>query len=119
MKRLALLLVLATTLVPAQGCAPAACAYGPSEIREEPVSAGIDAAIDTLIAFRAEDEGVFTAVTASDAPERLSFAVEDAGIRMKGTVADAGTYAFTLLVEEVEGDVCAAWARYDVVLTVE
>ncbi len=119
MKRLALLLILATTLIPAQGCAPAACAYGPSELREEPVSAGVGAEIDVRIAFRAEYEGLFTAVTADDAPDGLSFAVEDTGVRMTGTVADAGTYAFTVLVEEVEGDVCAAWARYDVVLTVE
>jgi hypothetical protein len=118
-KRLALLLSLVVTLVHAQGCAPAACAYGPSEIREESVSAGAGAELDTLIAFRAEDEGLFTAVTADDAPEGLMFTVEDAGVRMTGAVADAGTYAFTVLVEEVEGDVCAAWARYDVVLTVE
>lgn len=119
MKRLALLLALTAVLLPAQGCQSAACAYGPSELREEPVSAVAGAELDALIAFRAEDEGLFTSVTVDGAPEGLAFAVEDAGVRMTGSVSEAGTYDFTVLVEEIEGDVCASWARYDVLLDVE
>jgi hypothetical protein len=51
--------------------------------------------------------------------EGLEIAVQDDGVALSGAVAEAGSYAFTILVEAEEGDVCAEWARYDAALTVE
>lgn len=100
-------------------CEPGGCAYGPTEIRDEAVDAVAGEAIDAFIAFPEGSEGVFTAATADEAPEGLEIAVQDDGVALSGAVAEAGTYAFTILVEAEEGNVCAEWARYDVVLTVE
>lgn len=52
-------------------------------------------------------------------PEGLEIALEDDGVALSGAVAAAVSYAFTILVEAEEGDICAGWARYDAVLTVE
>lgn len=101
------------------GCGDPACAYGPSELRDESFTAEADAPIDGFVAYGDIDGSVFTAVSTEDAPSGVELSLEDGGVAIGGSIAEAGTYAFTVLVEAEAGDVCAEWARYDVTLTVE
>jgi hypothetical protein len=116
MSRLLVLLPAVALFLP--GCDEGACAYGPSEIRDEALSATAGATIDQFIAF-SEEDAPYTHVSADEAPEGLELGIGGDGIVVSGQVDEPGTYTFVVVVEEEEGEVCAAWARYDVTLTVE
>lgn len=94
------------------------CAYGPSEIRSVNLTSAAGANISEFIAFQTTDKGLFTSVESQDAPASLTLTLADDGVKIAGSVAEKGTYSFQILVREKAGDTCAAWARYDVWLTV-
>lgn len=95
------------------------CAVGPSEIRDEALSAGVGEAIGGFIPFGEIDASVFSAVSSDDAPAGVALSLEEGGVVVDGSIAAAGAYAFAILVEADPGNACAAWARYDVTLTAE
>ena len=101
------------------GCEEPACAYGPSEIRDEALTAAAGAPIDGFIAYGDIDGSVFNFVSSEDAPAGIELSLEDGGVAVDGSIAEPGTYSFTALVQADEGDACSEWARYDVTLTVE
>ncbi len=100
------------------GCDGAPCAYGPTEIKDVALTADAGVALRESIAFAADSVGDFTSVSATDAPVGLTFTLASDSVKVGGSVAEAGTYAFQVLVQAKAGQACAKWARYDVTLTV-
>jgi hypothetical protein len=100
-----------------------ACAYGPSEIRDEALTAAAGEPIDAVIAFGDIDTSPFASgsagVSSDDLPPGVTLSLTDEGVAVDGSVAEAGSYTFIAVVEADPGNACDAWARYDVTLTVE
>lgn len=94
-----------------------ACAFGPTEIKDVEIGALIGEPIDEFIAFPDSATGKFTVFSAEDAPESISIDIRDTGLSLTGTTEVVGAQTFSILVEAEEDNVCAPWARYDVILT--
>lgn len=95
------------------------CAYGPTELRDVPLTAVAGEPIEAFIMFPPEGVGSFNFLSAEEAPETLALTLSDEGVTIRGTIAEAGSYTFWVGVEEEKGEVCAAWGGYEVTLTVE
>lgn len=93
------------------------CAYGPSEDTGVSLEAAAGEPIEAQIVFQV-DVGVYTSLSAEDAPEGLVLTLTDSSIDVSGTIAAPGSYPFGILVEAEEGNACAEWSTFAVDLTV-
>lgn len=96
----------------------APCAVGPLEIRAVGLTSSAGAELNELIAFPEEGIGLFNALHSDSAPKGVSLTLEERGVQVRGSVQQAATYAFQILVQAQAGNQCAPWARYEVVLEV-
>jgi hypothetical protein len=94
------------------------CAQGPTELQDVELTAAAGQAIDWQINFGSDSSGVYQNVSTEGMPPGVALTLTDNGLHMGGSVATAGTYSFTILLEAEAGDACEPWARYDVELTV-
>ncbi|MHB8877369.1 MAG: hypothetical protein ACYC8T_27060 [Myxococcaceae bacterium] len=112
--------VLAALALAASGCGKP-CSYGPSFIEKRNIAAVSGQPIDARLSLDPGGDGgggQLHFLSTSNLPAGLDAALEADGVHLTGSVSQAGSYRFTLLLRQEQDNACGPWGRFDVTLDV-